>query len=159
MRFTEKHWNLTFFPKLLANCFEPLGIADGRIKDYQLSASSAFNNDFKTYGPQRARLNLTSWPPGYRSAPNSSESGWFKVELDHIMVITGIATQGYGDTSVDEWLLNYMLLYSQGEDYPFSDFRDTEGNPQVRSMLRLFLILHVYITNSQRDQLPIGLIA
>lgn len=48
------------------------------------------------------------------------------------MVITGIATQGYGDVSVNEWLTAYILLYSQGkEDYTF--FRERNANnAQVR---------------------------
>ena len=78
---------------------------------------------------------MTSWPPGYRSAPEDSGSGWFKVDLDHITVITGIATQGYGDTSVNEWLLSYMLLYSEGDHDPFSGFKEKDGNQaQVCSM-------------------------
>jgi len=109
-----------------------LGISDGRIKDSQLTSSSPFDNDFETYGPQRARLNMTSWPPGYRSAPDKAASGWFKVEIGHIIVITGIATQGYGDIFVSEWLTIYMLLYSQGDDYSF--FRETNGEMQVRSV-------------------------
>lgn len=127
-----------------------MGIADGRIKDNKLSTSSAFNNDFKTYGPQRARLNLTSWPPGYRCAPEESESGWFKVELDQITVIMGIATQGYGDTSVNEWLLSYMLLYSEGKDDPFSGFRKKDGNPQVSSMHCLKFYQKCYFKLSAR---------
>lgn len=76
---------------------------------------------------------MTSWPPGYRSAPDKAASGWFKVEIGHIIVITGIATQGYGDIFVSEWLTIYMLLYSQGDDYSF--FRETNGEIQVRSVL------------------------
>lgn len=47
------------------------------------------------------------------------------------MVITGIATQGYGDVLVNEWLTAYILLYSQGGDYTY--FRERNGNDaQVR---------------------------
>ncbi|CAH3172071.1 unnamed protein product, partial [Porites evermanni] len=114
-------------PEITATCFEPLGISDGRIKNSQLHASSAFHNDFNTFGPHRARLNITSWPQGYRSATDQLSSSWFKVEIGRIMVITGIATQGYGDVSVNEWLTAYILLYSQGkEDYTF--FRERNGN-------------------------------
>ncbi|KAL9954106.1 hypothetical protein ACROYT_G041601 [Oculina patagonica] len=109
-------------------CLQALGISDGTIKDYQLIASSAFDNDFKTYGPHRARLNMTSWAPGYRANPEHAAKAWLKVEIGHIVVITAIATQGYGDESTAEWLTSYMLLYSQGTEYTF--FRKTNGDIQ-----------------------------
>ena len=110
-----------------------MGISDGRIKDSQLHASSAFDNDFNTFGPHRARLNISSWPQGYRSATDQLNSSWFKVDIGRIMVITGIATQGYGDVSVNEWLTAYILLYSQGEEEDYTSFREGNGNNvQVR---------------------------
>ena len=72
---------------------------------------------------------MTHWPPGYRSASDKASSGWLKVEIGHMLVITGIATQGYGDVSASEWLTGYTLLYSQGADYSF--FREINGNIQV----------------------------
>lgn len=82
-----------------------------RIKDYQITASSSFNHDFATYGPRRARLNLASWPPGYRANPAELQSTWIKVNLGTEKVITGLATQGYGDTSVMEWVTSYIVVY------------------------------------------------
>lgn len=121
----------TCFLTILATCFEPLGISDGRIKDNQLHSSSAFDNDFNTYGPHRARLNISIWPRGYRSATDQLDNSWLKVDIGRIMVITGIATQGYGDVLVNEWLTAYILLYSQGGDYTY--FRERNGNDaQVR---------------------------
>ena len=37
------------------NC--PVGLYDGRIPDYDITASSEFNNDSSTYGAHLARLN------------------------------------------------------------------------------------------------------
>ena len=96
---------------LAENCQKALGMMDGRIKDYQLKAANAFNDDWATYGPSRARLNLTSWAPGYRGAPVKSQ--WFMIDLEEEMVITGLATQGYGDTAVREWVKSYHVLYSK----------------------------------------------
>ena len=81
------------------------------IKDFQITASSSFNHDFTTYGPQRARLNLASWPPGYRANPAKLNSSWIKVSLGAEKVITGLATQGYGDTAVMEWVTSYSVMY------------------------------------------------
>lgn len=45
------------------------------------------------------------------------------------MVVTAIATQGYGDPAVPEWMQQYMVMYSNGGDYSY--FKDLEGNLQV----------------------------
>lgn len=82
-----------------------------RIKDYQITASSCLNDDCATYRPQRARLNLASWPSGYRANPQELQSSWIKVDLGTEKVITGLATQGYGDTSVSEWVTSYIIMY------------------------------------------------
>ena len=81
------------------------------IKDYEITASSSFNHDFATYGPHRARLNLGSWPQGYRANPAELNSSWIKVNLVTEKVITGLATQGYGDTAVMEWVKSYSVMY------------------------------------------------
>ena len=111
-----------------ANCRRPLGMASGEIRNEQITASSAFNNDYSTFGAHRARLNLTSWPPGYR-ADSKQDTGWIKVELEKKMVITAIATQGYGDSSVEEWISRYMVMFSNGGDFMY--FKDLDGNLQV----------------------------
>ena len=103
-------------------------MASGEIRNEQITVSSAFNNDYSTFGAHRARLNLTSWPPGYR-ADSKQDTGWIKVELEKKMVITAIATQGYGDSSVEEWISRYMVMFSNGGDFMY--FKDLGGNLQV----------------------------
>lgn len=51
------------------------------------------------------------------------------MELGKKKVITAIATQGYGDPAVPEWMEQYMVMYSNGGDYSY--FKDLEGNLQV----------------------------
>ncbi|XP_031571396.1 uncharacterized protein LOC116305596 isoform X3 [Actinia tenebrosa] len=108
-----------------ASCRDPLGMENGIIKDNQITVFSAYNDDFNTYGAQRARLNLKTWPQGHRAKPDKASSTWLKIELKENMIITGIATQGYGDPSVGEWVKQYMLLYSTGKDYLY--FKDQSG--------------------------------
>lgn len=93
----------------------PFGLENGVIKDEQLSASSVYKNDFSTFGAQRARLNLRSWPPGYRAnndMANSHTPPWISVELGRKLIVTGIATQGYGEPSVAEWITSYRVMYA-----------------------------------------------
>ena len=103
-----------FFDSSADACNKPLGIADYRIRDDQMSASSAYDNDFATFGAHRARLNLKSWPPGYRANTETFVPfHWLKINMDHDTVITGIATQGYGNSSFNEWVTNYMVFYDK----------------------------------------------
>lgn len=111
----------------------PLGLTNGLIKDEQFSSFSAYNNDFATYGAHRARLNLTTWPPGYRSRYSfSEETPWIRIDLQKVLVITGIATQGYGDASVAEWVTSYRLMYADKQDFDY--FKDNRGSLLVRAV-------------------------
>ena len=96
-----------------------------KIKDHQITASSAFNNDFAIYGPQRARLNLASWPPGYRANPKEARQNWINVDLGNKKVITGLATQGYGAASSTEWVTSYIIMYKSntGDKLPLTTFQ------------------------------------
>lgn len=110
-------------------------MASGKIQDSQIIALSAFNNDFNTYGAQRARLNLTTWPPGHRADLQQASSSWLKIELKEKMIITGIATQGYGDSKNPEWVKKYMILFSTGgSEYDY--FKDQSGGMMVRYSLK-----------------------
>lgn len=108
-------------PLLTESCQMALGLENGLINDEQLSAFSAYNNDSSTFGAHRARLNLKSWPPGYRASKvaHSYTLPWIRVDLGKQLVVTGIATQGYGDTSVAEWLTSYRLMYADKLDFAF----------------------------------------
>lgn len=108
-----------------------LGLENGFITDKQLSAFSAYNNDSSTYGAHRARLNLNSWPPGYRAfkIAHSNTLPWIRIDLRQQLVVTGIATQGYGDPSVAEWVSSYRLMYADKLDFAY--FVDVDGEVLV----------------------------
>ncbi|XP_068682590.1 polycystin-1-like protein 2 [Montipora foliosa] len=131
-------WQHTITPK--ANCRKSLGMASGDIPDEQITVSSVYDNDFSNYGSQRARLNLTSWPPGFRADPNQA-GRWIKIDLEREMVITAISTQGYGDDSIQEWITKYMIMYSNGGDYSYfkdlnGDLKTFTGNKDANSIQR-----------------------
>ena len=108
-----------------------LGLENGFITDKQLSAFSAYNNDSSTYGAHRARLNLKSWPPGFRAlkVAHSNTLPWIRLDLGRQLAVTGIATQGYGDPSVAEWVSNYRLMYADKHDFAY--FVDVDGEVLV----------------------------
>lgn len=95
------------------NCQEPLGLENGNVKDGQLAASSAWSNDPKKFGAQRARLNLNRWPSGW-TANAKDLSPWLQVNLNDPFIVTRVATQGYGGAS-DQWVESYRMSWKNGE--------------------------------------------
>lgn len=121
---------LTFFFYSSANCRSPLGMESGAIPDSALMAFSTFERDFEKYGPKRGRLHLRKPSPGYRAGNVKANQSWIMVELGKETVVTGIATQGYGDTAMEEWVTKYTLMFSTGS--VFLHFKETSGEIKVR---------------------------
>ena len=79
------------------------------IRDSQIFGGFAYNGDYSRYGAQNARLHNSY---GFRADPSvKTHSNMIGIDLDEDMVITGIATQGYGDSSVVEWVKSFNLFY------------------------------------------------
>ena len=108
---------ITFFLTALVlcpgKCGDALGFESGEIKDGQLSVSSVWMG-VNTFGPQNARLNNQKWPQGWSTDP-SDQNPWLNVSLDADYVITGIATQGYGNPVFSEWVESYYILWLDSE--------------------------------------------
>lgn len=139
-------------------CNMPLGLANGLIKDEQFSSFSAYNNDFATYGAHRARLNLTAWPPGYRARYSfSGRTPWIRIDLRKELTITGIATQGYGDASVAEWVTSYRLMYAAKQDFDY--FKDIHGKLLVSAVLLDFVVTEWYHSKNRMNSLGFVLFA
>ena len=68
---------------------------------------------------------------GYRADPNQI-GRWIKIDLEKEMIITAIATQGYGDVAIEEWIKQYVFMYSNGRDYSY--FKDLNGELKVGEM-------------------------
>lgn len=109
----------------LADCHSALGLADGRIKDSQITAYSIYGNNRTLYGPARARLNNTG---GYRAQPGS-KNAIISVLFREAMIITEIATQGYYGRNIQEWTKGYYLGYTIGA---VTDFFKEKSSNQVK---------------------------
>ena len=111
-----------------------------------MSAESAYDNDFGTFGAHRARLNLASWPPGYRA--NYEPLGtflWVKVNLDESTVITGIASQGYGNSTAAEWVSEYMVFYQKGNELAL--LTEVDGETEMVSVKLIILLTAIDFFN------------
>lgn len=124
-------------------CGDALGLESGEIKNKQLSSSSTWMG-ISTFGPQHARLNNSKWPQGW-SADTTDQNPWLKVTFQSDYVITGIATQGYGNPVFNEWIESYYLLWldsKAGEVYYHEDGKvkvldgNSDHNTIVRHMLK-----------------------
>lgn len=110
----------------------PLGVESGRISDHQLTAFSHYEHDYR-FGAHRARLRLNSWPPGYRADKttlgDTEQFPWIRIDLGGEQIVTGIATQGYGNASVPEWITRYKLMYATKNE--ILEFVDNDGEVMV----------------------------
>ena len=110
-------------------CDQALGMERQTIRNSQIFGGSEYNNDHSKYGSQNARLHN---PLGYRADPSASvQSNMIGIRLEEDMVITTIATQGYGDPGVSEWVTSFNVFYqnSFGHNHPV---KRTDGKALVR---------------------------
>lgn len=84
---------------------------NGDIPDTSLISGTVYNNETQKYGAQRARLMSQK---GYRADVNRKTESWISVDFKREVAVTGIATQGYGNATVEEWVTQFSLLYSNG---------------------------------------------
>ncbi|XP_038060467.1 lactadherin-like [Patiria miniata] len=108
----------------------PLGMEDGRIPDERITASSFWENR-AVCGPVRARLNTQ----GYAAAWCNDEitdniSPWIQVDFDGTVTITGLITQGLGDSHpYDQWVTEYQVTYSK-DGQSWNNVNDADGTPK-----------------------------
>jgi len=92
-------------------------------------------HSLETY-PTEAKLNSSG---GYRARKGDDMSFQFvRVKFDNETIVTGIATQGFGDPDIKEWLTEYFVKFTrkksgdvETEDYIFG----SDGRPKVRFVL------------------------
>ncbi|XP_028414254.1 EGF-like repeat and discoidin I-like domain-containing protein 3 [Dendronephthya gigantea] len=78
----------------------PLGVEDGRIKNYQMSSSTDENG----FSVSKGRLNgVDSW-----YSTKSDQNQWLQVDLGNQEIVTAIATQGSGGSF---WVKTYSISY------------------------------------------------
>ncbi|XP_038047500.1 lactadherin-like [Patiria miniata] len=88
----------------------PLGMEDGRIPDESITASSVWKNQ-ADHGPLKARLYTQEYAAawcygGYEDSP------WIQVDFNGTATITGLITQGRGDSEYDQRVTEYQVSYS-----------------------------------------------
>ena len=102
-------------------CTEPLGLTNGQIPDFAITASSMWNLN---HAPKYGRL-YTLNRDGHSGAWKSGRhvlGEWLQVDLGASVTITKIATQGrnWRNRYLREWVKSYTLAYSRdGESFEY----------------------------------------
>ena len=85
----------------------------------------------ETY-PTEAKLNSSG---GYRANANDPIGYKFvMVEFDSETIVTGVATQGFGDPGIQEWVTQYSVKFTRqnsGEDEAEEYILGSDGMPQA----------------------------
>ncbi|CAH1785822.1 unnamed protein product [Owenia fusiformis] len=106
---------------------KPLGMISGSIQDWQISASSAYPQEWdKGCHEKYARLyqpNKYGWCAKYKSS-----SEWLQIDLGVGAKVTGVMTQGRGDGI--EWVTSFMVSYSM-DAFHWQYVTDQYGNQRV----------------------------
>eukprot|EP00794_Sanderia_malayensis_P007980 gene7980-8837_t len=108
-------------------CIEsrPLGLSNGGIKNYQITASSYLSPGSSTHHPSQARLGIRNcWCGNYVGQQNSLVE-WIQVNFERPVVINAIATQGNPDISTS-FVKKFFLEFSD-DGTTFYHFNDTTG--------------------------------
>ncbi|CAG2178630.1 unnamed protein product, partial [Oppiella nova] len=128
------------------DCCSPLGLMDGRIHDWQLSASSNYDRD-PNCNVKYARIHV--WPGRGWCADTNRTNDYLQIDLGFETAINGIITQGRADGK--SWIKHYHLLFS-GDANVWTYYNDKQkllGNKDSHS-LQYHLLTNLVITRFVR---------
>ena len=83
---------------------------DKRIPDSSITASSAYNSNYKAYNGRLNKVYTTTGWGGWFARWNTHQ--WFEVDFGSKVTISRIATQGHSD--YDAWITEYALSHGSG---------------------------------------------
>ena len=119
---------LTINDNLITDCYQPLGMEDGRIEDSQITASSYLGNPGRHHGPKNARLNSvqTATDTGGWVAGVQNTNQWIQVNLRALMRVSGVIIQGRSGFNMR--VLEFKVLFkSFGTIWKYvTDANDTD---------------------------------
>lgn len=123
----------TLFTDPNQECNLPLGVTSANSNDSEIISFSF--HDWDTF-PTEAKLNSSG---GYRAKKSDPEKYKFvQVTFTKETILTGVATQGFGDPAVDEWVKKYVVRFvrmKNGEEQKPEYINDKDGRPKVKTSL------------------------
>ncbi|XP_056145397.1 coagulation factor V [Lampris incognitus] len=103
--FDQQRGMQTLFLVLDNNCYHPLGLETGSVKDRQITA----NNTRGYWEPHFARLNNQG---KYNAWSTDQQDSWIQVDFLRPVVISQIATQGAKQMFHSQFVQEYIISYS-----------------------------------------------
>ncbi|CAK8680046.1 unnamed protein product [Clavelina lepadiformis] len=101
---------------------EKFGLKDGRVRDGDITASSAWDNahlaHFARLDNRRTPGNsLGAWASGINSNQPPTAGDWIQIDLRAPTLLTGVVTQGrpVADT-LEQWVTSYKVAYGNSTD-------------------------------------------
>jgi hypothetical protein len=94
-----------------------------------------------------ARLNKTTYPQGFlsdhKTCGHSKNSGFVAVIFGTKTVVTGIATQGYGDESRSDWVKSFSLYWRKTDtgDEQFVMYKPPKVSKQLVRWKRKHILI------------------
>ncbi|XP_061484280.1 coagulation factor V [Rhineura floridana] len=107
---------------LTEDCFTPLGMESGTIKNAQITASSYKKTWWNSWEPFLARLNLKGRTNAWQAKSNNNHQ-WLQIDLLQTKKITGIITQGAKAMSSEMYVRTFSIHYS-GDNSAWKSYRD-----------------------------------
>ena len=109
-------------------CNLPLGIISGKFKLVSFSIHPPETHSIE------AKINVSG---GYRAAKEGKlEDKFVSVEFETETVVTGVATQGFGDPEVEEWVEQYYVGFTRQSSTEKLYVKDSRGRPKVKGVSR-----------------------
>ena len=108
------------------DCHKPLGMADRRIPDSSLSASSQYNS---WHGVKHGRLNNNKGATVWMAAQNVAGE-YIQVDLGDEFVITGVVTQGRNWSRSPQYIKEYYVGFSS-DGKNFQNVTNEEGKLEL----------------------------
>ncbi|KAM7045154.1 coagulation factor VIII [Molossus nigricans] len=96
----------TLFLVYSKKCQSPLGMASGRIRDFQITASGQYGQ----WAPKLARLHYSG---SINAWSTKDPFSWIKVDLLAPMIIHGIMTQGARQKFSSLYISQFIIMYSR----------------------------------------------
>ncbi|XP_034741690.1 coagulation factor V isoform X4 [Etheostoma cragini] len=103
--FNQQKGMQTLFLVLDNECYRPLGLESGSVKDSQITAINTRGN----WKPHLARLNN---PGKFNAWSTEQNKSWIQVDFQRPVVISQVATQGAKQMFLSQYVVKYSISYS-----------------------------------------------
>jgi discoidin domain receptor family protein 2 len=139
----------TYALSVKESCGKALGLEDGRIKDYQLTASSSYQPSL--VGPNIGRLNTEAgggaWCPKSQIENTNESAEYLEIDLLSDHIISSVLIQGrYGNGLGQEFAEFFAFEYRSSIDQQYIRYTDEKGISVLPANINTFQVTQYNLT-------------